>query len=92
MQNESGFPHGFYGAAQWRRIRSKAAGIKAVKVSSIADVLTGGAHGVSRVITDGVQPSKYYPNHQAVEFYSRYKEDIVLFAVMGFKCFRTFVA
>jgi 6-phospho-beta-glucosidase len=39
---------------------------------SIADVLTGGAHGVDRVITDGVQPGKFYPNHQAVEFYSHY--------------------
>jgi len=26
---------------------------------SIADVLTGGAHGVDRVITDGVQPGKF---------------------------------
>ncbi|MGP2445046.1 6-phospho-beta-glucosidase [Pantoea ananatis] len=59
---------------------------------SIADVLTGGAHGVDRVITDGVQPGKFYPNHQAVEFYSHYKQDIALFAEMGFKCFRTSIA
>lgn len=59
---------------------------------SIADVLTGGAHGVSRVITDGVQPGAHYPNHQAVEFYARYKQDVALFAEMGFKCFRTSIA
>ncbi|MFO5928383.1 family 1 glycosylhydrolase, partial [Klebsiella pneumoniae] len=35
---------------------------------------------------------KYYPNHEAVDFYGRYKEDIKLFAEMGFKCFRTSIA
>ena len=32
---------------------------------------------------------KHYPNHVASDFYHRYKEDIALFADMGFKCFRT---
>lgn len=59
---------------------------------SIADVLSGGAHGVDRVMTDGVQEGFSYPNHQAVEFYSHYKEDIALFAEMGFRCFRTSIA
>ncbi|QKJ88535.1 6-phospho-beta-glucosidase [Paramixta manurensis] len=59
---------------------------------SIADVLSGGAHGVDRVMTDGVQPGYSYPNHQAVEFYSHYQQDIALFAEMGFKCFRTSIA
>lgn len=30
----------------------------------------------------------YYPSHEAVGFYDRYKEDIAMFAEMGFKCFR----
>ena len=30
----------------------------------------------------------YYPNHDGVDFYHRYKEDIALFAEMGFKMFR----
>lgn len=30
----------------------------------------------------------YYPNHQAVDFYHRYKEDIRLFAEMGYTVFR----
>ena len=59
---------------------------------SIVDVLTGGAHGVDRRITDGIQRDCYYPNHEAVDFYHRYKEDIKLFAEMGFKCFRTSIA
>ena len=35
---------------------------------------------------------KYYPNHEAIDFYHHYKEDIALFAEMGFKCFRTSIA
>lgn len=30
----------------------------------------------------------YYPSHVATDFYNHYKEDIALFAEMGFKCFR----
>lgn len=59
---------------------------------SVADVMTAGRHGVPREITDGVQEGKYYPNHEAIDFYHRYKEDIALFADMGFKCFRTSIA
>lgn len=59
---------------------------------SIVDVLTAGEHGVDRRITDGVQEGYYYPNHEAVNFYHHYKEDVKLFAEMGFKCFRTSIA
>ena len=59
---------------------------------SVADVMTAGAHGVAREITDGVIAGKNYPNHEAIDFYHRYKEDIKLFAEMGFKCFRTSIA
>lgn len=59
---------------------------------SIADVMTTGAPGVPRKITEGVIANQYYPNHQAIDFYHRYKDDIKLFAEMGFKCFRTSIA
>ncbi|MEI2264903.1 6-phospho-beta-glucosidase [Erwinia sp. CGal63] len=62
------------------------------KGPSIVDVLTGGSHGVDREITDGVIEGKNYPNHLATDFYHHYKEDIALFAEMGFKCFRTSIA
>lgn len=62
------------------------------KGASIVDVLTAGAHGVDRRITDGVKEDCYYPNHEGIDFYHRYKEDIKLFAEMGFKCFRTSIA
>lgn len=59
---------------------------------SIADVMTLGSHGVPRKITDGVVDGEYYPNHNGIDFYHRYKEDVKLFAEMGFKCFRTSIA
>jgi len=33
-----------------------------------------------------------YPNHEGIDFYHHYKEDIALFAEMGFKCFRMSIA
>lgn len=56
---------------------------------SVADVMTAGAHGVPRKITDGVVEGEYYPNHIASDFYHHYKEDIKMLAEMGLKCFRT---
>ena len=35
---------------------------------------------------------EYYPNHQAIDHYHRYKEDLALFAKMGFKCYRMSIA
>lgn len=56
---------------------------------STADVMTAGANGVARRITDGVIEGENYPNHEAIDFYHRYKEDIQLFKELGLKAFRT---
>ena len=45
---------------------------------SVADVMTAGAHGVPRVITDTIEQDKYYPNHIGIDFYGHYKEDIAM--------------
>ena len=59
---------------------------------SIADVMTAGSRTKAREITNGIVEGKYYPNHEGIRFYDYYKEDIALFAQMGFKCFRTSIA
>ncbi|UQZ75965.1 6-phospho-beta-glucosidase [Niallia circulans] len=59
------------------------------KGPSVVDVMTAGAHGVPRKITDLIEENQFYPNHEAIDFYHRYKEDIALFAEMGLKCLRT---
>lgn len=59
---------------------------------SIADVMTAGSVSVRRRMTDGVLPGESYPNHDGIDFYHRFREDIALCAEMGFKCFRTSIA
>ncbi|KIP75121.1 6-phospho-beta-glucosidase [Vibrio harveyi] len=45
-------------------------------------------------LVDSVELSEeeFYPSHQAIDFYHRYKEDIALLAEMGFKTFRMSIA
>ncbi|MBT2260899.1 MULTISPECIES: 6-phospho-beta-glucosidase BglA [Bacillus] len=62
---------------------------EAGKGPSVVDVMTAGAHGIPRQITETIEEDKFYPNHEAIDFYHRYKEDIAMFAEMGLKCLRT---
>lgn len=55
---------------------------------SVPDMMSGGSRTEPRYITDKILPDCYYPSHQAVDFYHRYKEDIALYGEMGFKVFR----
>lgn len=50
---------------------------------SVSNVMTGGVVGVPRRITDGVQPGEYYPNHEGIDFYHTYKQDVKLFAELA---------
>jgi len=64
---------------------------------SIADALPGGKDRfkiVSQPDFDWtIDENKYtYPNHEGIDFYHHYKEDIALFAEMGFKCYRFSIA
>src|SRR5690625_4646412 len=64
---------------------------------NIADVLPGGKGRLNILQEPGfnfeIDTDKYsYPNHEAIDFYHRYKEDIALFAEMGFKVFRMSIA
>ncbi|MFJ7977990.1 6-phospho-beta-glucosidase [Peribacillus sp. NPDC096379] len=66
--------------------------LEAGKGLSIADVERGGKHGTIRTIDDYVKEGVFYPSHEATDFYHYYKEDIALFAEMGFKCYRMSIA
>ncbi len=59
---------------------------------AIVDVIP---HGKNRLpVMKGIMDYRtlpkdsFYPGREAVDFYSRYKEDIALFAEMGFQCYR----
>ncbi len=63
---------------------------------SIADVMPGGKHRM-QVIHDPqfdfeLKEEYTYPNHDGIDFYHHYKEDIALFAEMGFKTYRMSIA
>ena len=62
------------------------------KGDCISDHITGGSKEVKRVFTPVIDPNQYYPSHIASDFYHHYKEDIALFAQMGFKAFRMSIA
>ncbi|MGX7047431.1 6-phospho-beta-glucosidase [Lactococcus piscium] len=55
---------------------------------STSDISTGGKFGQSKTITPIIDENTFYPSHEAIQHYDRYKEDIALFAEMGFKVFR----
>ncbi|PXW86469.1 6-phospho-beta-glucosidase [Streptohalobacillus salinus] len=64
---------------------------------NLADVLPGGKDRLKLLTSSGfdfeMDTEKYrYPNHEGIDFYHRYKEDIALFAEMGFKVFRMSIA
>ena len=56
------------------------------------DVIPWGEH--RRMVMQGkmhygnLPEDSYYPSHEAIDMYGNYKEDIALFAEMGFKCYR----
>ena len=62
------------------------------KGASTSDMLTAGTHTIPRKITKETIDGLNYPSHEAIDFYHRYKEDIKLFAEMGFKVFRMSIA
>lgn len=67
------------------------------KGPSIADALPGGKERFAIAAKPDfkweIDSKKYrYPNHRGIEHYQRFKEDIKLFAEMGFKCYRFSIA
>ena len=59
---------------------------------SCSDICTGGKFGQSKMITPVFQEGTFYPSREAIDHYHRFKEDIALFAEMGFKVYRFSIA
>ena len=55
---------------------------------SVPDMLLGGDVNTPRTFLPKTDPTAFYPSHEAIDFYHRYKEDIALFAEMGWNVFR----
>lgn len=57
----------------------------------MVDVMIVGVYGVLRKIMDIIEENEFYLNYEVIDFYYRYKEDIVLFVEMGLKCLWIFI-
>ena len=55
---------------------------------SVPDMLLGGDVNTPRTFLPITDPTAFYPSHMATDGYHHFKEDIALFAEMGWKCFR----
>ncbi|NIZ18694.1 glycoside hydrolase family 1 protein [Entomospira culicis] len=89
MSNQPLFPKDFLWGGAVAACQVEGAYNKDGKGLSTADVI---AHGMMNDPTDPIDPNTFYPYHEAIDFYHRYKDDIKLFKEMGFKAFRTSIA
>jgi len=62
------------------------------KGTSTSDMCTNGTKDAPKRITTSIEPGTLYPSHEAIDFYHHFREDIRLFAEMGFKTFRFSIA
>ncbi|MGM0904162.1 MAG: glycoside hydrolase family 1 protein [Bacillota bacterium] len=92
------FPEGFLWGGATAANQLEGAYNEGGKGLNLADVLPGGKENRLKLLASTgfdfeIDKSKYtYPNHEGIDFYHRYKEDIALFAEMGFKTFRLSIA
>lgn len=79
------FPKGFYWGGATAANQLEGGWQEGGKGISCPDICTGGTATRSKRITPDLEEGVFYPSHDAIDHYHRYKEDIALFAEMGFK-------
>ncbi|MFK4302516.1 6-phospho-beta-glucosidase [Paenibacillus sp. RC254] len=90
------FPKDFLWGGALAANQAEGAYLEDGKGLSLVDLLPTGEK--RRSIMQGNVPSliplegEFYPSHGAIDFYHRYREDIALFAEMGFKALRVSIA
>ena len=93
---ETAFPKGFLWGGAIAANQAEGAYQEGGKGLSTVDMIP---HGENRLgVKLGVDKrfelhaDEFYPSHQAIDFYHRFKDDIALMAEMGFTVFRTSIA
>lgn len=86
------FPKGFFWGGATAANQLEGAWDVDGRGPSVDDHFLGGSVDTPREITIGIDPDRFYPNHDGIDFYHRYQEDIALFAEMGFNMFRMSIA
>ena len=84
-----GFPENFLWGGAVAANQCEGAYLEDGKGLSSADLLLGGNVDTPRAFCPHIMKGRFYPSHMGIDFYHHYKEDVKLFAEMGFKCFRT---
>lgn len=82
------FPNGFFWGGATAANQIEGAWDVDGRGPSVDDHFTGGSVETPRQITVDIDPDKLYPNHDGIDFYHRYEQDIELFSQMGFTMFR----
>ncbi len=81
------FPQGFLWGGALAANQSEGAYLEGGKGLTTVDTLPHGAHrlpvklGLEKRFT--LREDEFYPSHEAIDFYHRYKEDVALMAEMG---------
>ncbi|HEN3603965.1 TPA: 6-phospho-beta-glucosidase [Yersinia enterocolitica] len=92
----STFPDGFLWGGALAANQAEGACFEGGKGLTTVDMIPHGEHrlavklGQEKRFT--LRDNEFYPSHQAIDFYHRYKDDIALMAEMGFTVFRTSIA
>ncbi|NEX83042.1 6-phospho-beta-glucosidase [Aeromonas rivipollensis] len=90
------FPQGFLWGGALAANQAEGAHLEGGKGLTTVDMIPHGANrmavklGQEKRFT--LRDDEFYPSHEAIDFYHRYKEDIALMAEMGFTVFRTSIA
>ncbi|WP_462413008.1 6-phospho-beta-glucosidase [Neobacillus sp. Marseille-QA0830] len=89
---KSTFPEGFLWGGAIAANQAEGAYLEGGKGLTTVDLLPTGKKRweIAQGNLDSFNPveGEFYPSHEAIDFYHRYKEDIALFAKMGFKALR----
>ncbi|TDW08414.1 6-phospho-beta-glucosidase [Breznakia blatticola] len=82
------FPDNFLWGGSIAMHQCEGAYLEDGKGLGIMDLVTKGSVNTPRMMHQTLQADTIYPSHEAIDFYHTYKEDIALFAKMGFKALR----
>jgi len=92
MRKLKKFPKNFYWGGATAANQVEGGWQEGGKGISVSDVIHGGTHTSLRKISLDINEPGYYPSHKASGFFHCFKEDIALFAEMGFKMYRLSIA
>lgn len=89
---DTGFPKGFFWGGALAANQCEGAWNVDGRGPSVDDHVTGGGFERPRELTAAIDTNTFYPNHDGIDFYHRYAEDIALFAEMGFTMLRVSIS